>query len=84
MRARVHGRAMARRLSQVRGRAHGDGSATVVDRSGGARQDGPKKQETRQGPSCAWKDGGDTCKIASQPARRPASHNASAGVWRRT
>jgi hypothetical protein len=53
MRARVHGRAMARRLFQARGRAHAGGSSTVVDLSGGARQDGPKKQETRQAHSCA-------------------------------
>jgi hypothetical protein len=84
MRARVHGRVMARRLSQARGRANAGGSATVVDRSGSARRDGPKKQEKRQAPSSAWKDGGDTCKIASQLARRPTSHSASAGVWRRT
>jgi hypothetical protein len=48
----------------------------VADRSGGARQDGPKKQETRQAPTRAQNDDDDTCKIASQPGTK-------AGITRR-
>jgi hypothetical protein len=57
-------------FSGARARAHAGGSATAVDRSGGARQDGPKKQETRQAPTRARNDGGGTCKIASQPSTK--------------
>jgi hypothetical protein len=62
----------------------------VANRSGGARQGGPKKQKTGKASTCAWNDGGGTCKKRfSQPgsmagiASVGAAARWSAGTQRR-